>query len=179
MGLLRSYYLEDFNGYSYGDVYPNDTHAMGPVNGFSYDLYAFDGLWAGDGNMSTNNSASRLDIRMTGDPVYAVGGLFFASDSDGVYMPVETTLILGDGTTHTFLPDDPYGAEPSFVGYISTVPIVNLAIDARDDSAYGAAWSTVDDLYVGSLIPAPTSIVLLGAVVSVSHHLRRRTAIVQ
>ena len=75
---------------------------------------------------------------------------------------MEVTVNLNDGTSQTFLPHDPYGGSPSFLGFVSNVPIASLSIDADDNTGFGFAWSTVDNLYVGNLIPAPASIALLG-----------------
>ncbi len=154
---LGNYYLEDFDWSYYGAVYPDTTLPMGPVDGFSYDLYAYLGLWGGDGNMSTNNATDTLDIIMTGDPVYAVGGFFFGSDISGLYIAESVTVNLSDGQSHTYTPS----SGTDFLGFTSAVPITSLSIDA--DDTFQNAWSAVDHLYVGNLVPAPASIALLGA----------------
>ncbi|MFG0251525.1 MAG: dockerin type I domain-containing protein [Phycisphaerales bacterium JB038] len=145
--LIGDYYFVDFNEYVYGDVYPETTLSLISDVGFSYDLFAYEGLWAGDGNMSTNNSGDPIYIISTGDPIHAVGGLFFGGDISGLYVQALTTVTLSDGQTVTFDPADPYGADPSFLGFTSPIPIETVEIDA-DDTNYNA-WATVDNLYVG------------------------------
>jgi len=48
------YYLEDFDAFTYGS-FTGDFLDFGPTNGFSYTMSSLpDGLYSGDGNMSTN-----------------------------------------------------------------------------------------------------------------------------
>ncbi len=150
---LDRYCVEEFDGYVYGDVYPETTLTFICDEGFAYDLYAALGLWAGDGNMSTNDATDTLSIIMSGDPVYAVGGYFFGGDIDGFYFAAEVTVTLSDGQVHVFTPDDPYGGNPSFLGFTSTIPIETVVIDVDDADGALYAWSTVDHLYIGDTVP--------------------------
>jgi len=160
---VGDFYLEDFDGYVYGG-YTDLTLDLGPVNGFSYTLDADlgdgdPGLWSGDGNMSTNSALNMLRATFTGDPVYAVGGYFFASDINGFYIPGMVTIGLSDGTTYDFSP----GSDIEFRGFVSDVPIDYITIDAEDDlNTPVYRWSTMDHFYVGNAVPAPGSALLLG-----------------
>jgi hypothetical protein len=165
--LLQDFYLEDFNDYFYGG-YTEFTLDLGPVNGFSYTISVVDSptdgggdpsgqyLWSGDGSMSTQSALDALRVDFTGDDVYAVGGWFFASDIGGFYQPGETIIGFDDGTEYSFFP----GSDMDFRGFVSDVPLSYIIIDAPDGA--GVAWPAMDHFYVGNLIPAPTSIALLG-----------------
>jgi hypothetical protein len=155
------YYLEEFDGYFYGS-YTELSLDLGPVNGYSYTITTVDllGLYSGDGNMSTNNAFDPLLVNFTGNDVYAVGGWFFGGDILGFYVPATVTIDLSDGQSYTF----DTTSDTDFVGFTSAVPIVSMTIDAVDpfDPAGVPVWATMDHFYVGNLIPAPSTMVLLG-----------------
>jgi hypothetical protein len=158
---LGNYYLEEFDFSYYGLAGGDPSYSLGPVNGFAYDITASpNGVWGGDGNFSHATATDLMTLTMTGDPVYAIGGFFFGSDISGFYIAESVTVMTSDGQSHTWLPDDPYGGSPDFLGFTSNVPIISVTIDA--DDTFQFAWSTVDHFYVGNLIPAPASIALLG-----------------
>jgi len=149
--LAGPYFLEEFNGYTYGS-YTEPSLLLGPdVNGFACTITPWpvgDTLYSGDGNMSTNLAADAMRATFTGTPVYATGGWFFAGDISGNYISQEVTITLSDGTTHTFTP--PNGA--TFLGFIADVPLTYINIEAPDSPAVG--WPTMDHFYMGpELVP--------------------------
>jgi hypothetical protein len=157
--VLPNYYLEDFNGYSYGS-YTDPTLPLGPVNGFGYTISAVgtgsNNLYSGDGNMSTDSALDSLRIDFTGDPVTAIGGWFYAGDINGNYIVNDVIIALSDGTTTTL---SPTGAD-DFAYFLSPGnPILWMQIDAPITAAN--AWPTVDHFYVGQVIPEPASLILL------------------
>jgi len=157
--VVPGYYLEDFNGYSYGS-YVEPTLALGPVNGFSYVISAVgagsNNLYSGDGNMSTDSAADALRIDFTGAPVTAIGGFFFAGNINGDYIVNDVVITLSDGSTTTL---SPYGAD-DFAYFLSpNNPILWMEINAPNGAA--PAWPTMDHFYVGEYIPEPASLILL------------------
>ena len=137
--------LEDFDGLTYGS-YQEPTWDLGPENGFSGVVSALQGLWSGDGNMSTNNAGDTIDVdfQFSENSVLFVGGEFFASDIDGFYIPGEVTLTLSDGTIEVY--DPPAATE--FRGFVSDQPILSMSIDASDADGV-SRWSTMDHFYAG------------------------------
>ncbi len=157
LALLASpYYLEDFDAFSYGS-YTDPSINMGPVNGYSYTISAAEGLWSGDGNMSTNDANDTLDFTFTGDPVTAIGGYFFGGDINGYYVTSEVTITLSDGTVVTWTPN----GEDDFEYFFSDVPILSMSVGANHPLG-NPVWPTVDHLYVGQQIPEPAGLLLLG-----------------
>ena len=161
---VDTFYLEDFDWAFYGG-YTELTWDGGPVNGYAYTLSCFAGadggsgdflLWTNDGAMSTNSALDGIRADFTGDPVYAVGGWFYASDFNGFYQPGETIIGLADGTSYPFMP----GNGTDFRGFVSDIPIAWMTVDAPDGAAL--AWPAMDPFYVGNLIPAPTTAALFG-----------------
>ena len=90
------FYLEDFGSFGVGN--PGNPLSFGPVNGFSYQMDAPNGLFSGGGNMSTNTAFDPLTIDFTRDPVTSVGGNFWLTDFD--FLPEDGTLTvdLADGS---------------------------------------------------------------------------------
>ena len=156
------YYLEDFSSFFEGSV--SNPLTMGPVNGFSYDISAANGLYSGGGNMSSNSLSIPVVIAFTGSPVYAVGGNFWLTEFyfDTAAGSLSITLADGFATTETLI-----NATPStFRGFISTAPIASITLTPA------VQYATLDNLYVAgqadepptpAMVPAPGAI-LLGAV---------------
>lgn len=157
--LQPGYYLEEFDGYTYGSYVDLTLDlAQGP---WSYTLGAAGGgsnqLFSGDGNMSTDSALDALTVTFTGADVYAVGGFFFAGDFSGFYQVGPIELSLSDGTFYSFDP----ASDSEFVGFVSNVPITSMSIEAPDVT--GNAWPTIDHFYVGTtVIPGPGALALLG-----------------
>jgi hypothetical protein len=155
------YLLEDFNGYTYGS-YQELTLQLGPMNGYAGLISAQGGansvLWSGDGNMSTGSALDGLHVEFNGDSTYSTAGWFFPSDYDGYYTPGAGMVIdLSDGTHYVYYPLDDH----TFLGFVSTVPLLWIQIEAPDvvePLAY--YWPTMDHFYCDS--PEPGSLLLLG-----------------
>ena len=153
--LQPGYYLEDFNGYKYGNPLDGNqtSQTYGPVNGYSWTASAPNGLFSNPGALSTNNAIDLLTITFTGDPVTALGGIFASTDANGNVIQQLVTITLSDGTTASLTGSD-------FRGFTSAAPITFLTIDAIDQPS--SNWPQLDHFYVGSAIPEPTSLALLG-----------------
>jgi hypothetical protein len=169
--LATGYYLNDFNDLS--GVYFLGTNKSYSLYGFSYDISSpGGGLYAVNSAISTLNETHPLlfTMTMTGDPVYAIGGLFYLTNYDGCLTTgsVEVNLpSLSPSPVLTYASS----TDLPFFGVISTDPITSLSLvskSAGDDQHY----PTVDHLYVGSAaplpyvgsaVPLPGAVLLLGA----------------
>lgn len=146
------YYLEDFSSLSPGDV--STPLALGPVNGFSYEISAVNGLYSGDENLTTVSPNTALVIDFTGDTVFAAGGNFWLTDID--LQPVAGTLVidLADGSSTQVSLVSPTAT--TFRGFISTSPILGMTLTPL------AEYATMDNFHVGvgAVVPAPGAILL-------------------
>jgi len=152
--LQPGYYLEDFDGFVYEFIY--SPLSFGPVNGFSYEASASNDLYGSPGALSTNTATDPLTITFTGDPVTAVGGLFFGGDINGNTIPASVIVTLSDGTIESYATSGDV-----FRGFTSTMPISYLTISTIDDGG-GYEWPTMDHFYVGSVVVPVPAAVLLG-----------------
>ncbi len=111
----------------------------------------------GNGALSTNNPFDLLSLTFTGNPVTAVGGIFFPTDSAGRPANGTVTVTLNDGSTSTII-NDPN----AFLGFTTTNPIASLQIFTTGS----VTWPSVDHLYVGTVAPAPepATITILGSI---------------
>ena len=172
--------LEDFDEYTYGS-YQQPTLDIGPENGFSATISAAQGLWSGDGNMSTNNAGDPIVVDFTGEPCFFVGGEFFGSDINGFYIPGDVILTLSDGTVETYAPVD----ATEFRGFVSDVAIVSISIDSPDDDGTNR-WAAMDHFYLGGEggdtpgVPATSTVGIVVLMITFmaigTFLLRRRTA---
>jgi hypothetical protein len=161
--VLDTYYLEEFNGYTYGSYAEPTPLSLGPVNGYSYTMSATDGLFSGDGNMSTSQPADPLLIDFTGAPVTAVGGLFWPTDELGRDLEGNIYLNLVGDEIYTY--SIPNANSSTFVGFTSIVPLTQMSITTDYDAGTTYHWPTVDDFYVGdppAPVPEPATVLLLG-----------------
>lgn len=157
-----SYYLEEFQSMPFGTLLPA-TQPYGPVNGFSYDAYAANGLMIGKESASVDNRdlttqlADPIVFTFTGFPVYAFGGQFFPSD----YLTYDTTgpayLTIG-GDTITLNYDTLW--DRPFLGIISDTPLTSVSIAPDFETGN---YIAADHVYVGSAVPVPPSVLLLGS----------------
>ena len=164
--ILPGFYLEDFDGYTYGGFTGEDLTLE--ANGWRYTIdeagTGSSGLWSGDGNMSTNSALNYLTV--TFDPTAdkglptAVGGWFFPSEINGFYIPgpMLLTITYDDATTDLYAWDPV--SDTDFRGFGGTKPIAEFWIEAPDDIA--TAWPTMDHFYAAEYIPAPGALALLG-----------------
>jgi len=167
------FYLEDFSGYTYGNPLNGTqvTASFGPVNGYSYDAGAPNGLWSNDGALSTNVAGDLLTITFTGKEVTAIGGIMTPTDINGAMMAGVVTVLLSDGGTWTTTYTQ---TTPVFVGYTSDVAITSLTIDALDTPA--VSWPQLDHFYTGQVnpVPEPATIAALGLGAAALIRRRRR-----
>ena len=152
-----NFYQESFDGVAGGAVESLDF-----TDGtFGYTITAFGAgfqeLFNDPGLISTNSADDTLLVSFTGDPVFAVGGIFFAGDIDFAPTGTSIVLTLDDGTEETLEPT----AIDTFAGFVSPSPILSIAIDAPDGAA--PFWPTIEDLIVGTdaqelpeSVPVPT-----------------------
>jgi hypothetical protein len=171
------YYLEDFNGYTYGSPLDGSqtSSSFGPVNGYSWDASAPLGLWSNSGALSTNDAVDLLTITFTGNPVTAVGGIFASTDINGNIIQQDVTVSLSDGTSETI-------TGSGFLGFTSSIPFASLTVDGIDITPPGAGtiynWPQVDHFYVGAstaAIPEPATMLLLGSgLIGMGVYARRR-----
>ncbi len=161
LGVIQpDYYLEDFDGYTYGSPLDGSqtTCAYGPVNGYAYTASAPQGLWSNVGALSTNNTADPLTIEFTGKPVTAVGGIYGVTDIAGEPIDGVAHVTFSDGSwfdiTYT-------GGSNAFMGYTSDIPITSMVFDAPDDGDV-YRWPQLDHFYVGQVVPEPASLAVLG-----------------
>jgi hypothetical protein len=103
------------------------------------------------GNEQISNRAYFSDLTVTftaGSPT-AIGGEFFAVDSDGGFWPYDAvTVRLSDGTTTSFTPTS---RSDAFRGFTSTTAITSLTMTASADYYLNA----VDNLVVGQVAAVP------------------------
>jgi hypothetical protein len=159
VAILDTYYLEDFDEYTFGS-YIGPSLSLGPVNGYSYTMSAVNDLFSGDSNMSTNDPTDPLEVNFTGDPITAVGGLFWPTDFWGDDLVGNVYLELVDGGTYNYSLID--ADSLTFVGFSSDVPLTSMSITADSLTYY---YPTVDHFYVGTpfSVPEPATMLLLGS----------------
>jgi hypothetical protein len=155
--LQPGYYLEDFDAYNYLSVESLPPQDFGPVNGFSYTVSAPNGLWAlpvGSGALSVNVATDAITVDFTGDPITAVGGLFFGTDYDGNITGASMIVTLSDGTVENYVTTG-----DAFRGFVSSTPISYLTISCVIEGV-DYKWPTMDHFYVGSPVPVPGAVLL-------------------
>jgi len=178
--LQPGYYLEEFNTNHWEEPHVGTPAASYAGNGYAYLLTSSTvgglahGLWSLEGAESVINSMDLLVARFTGRPVYAVGGNFYGTDLFGGYVPSQVILNFGDGTVYVYENTDIH----SFLGFVSTTPIVTLSVDSIRTA--GGAAPTLDNFYVGAPIPEPLTLIGAGlSVGALGAYLRRRQVLAQ
>jgi PEP-CTERM motif len=123
--------------------------------GFGYDVTASPGDVYRSGSIIGNNTPNEtMTLTFTTGNVTAVGGNFFITNISDVFQPVGVTLALNDGTSVTYTPT----GVGTFRGFISTVPILSLTMDAPTG---GQFYNSLDNLTVGSAVPEPTTYLMM------------------
>ena len=153
--LDSGYYLEDFDGYDWAKITPPHDLSNGT---YGYSVTAPHTLTGCPGMLSISHDNDAMQLTMTGDPVTAVGGLFFATNDDGDFVSGSSTL-----TVH-FADDSEASytvgvAEGDFFGVISTSPVAWMSLSETTDDLY----ATVDHIYAGAAVPEPGTLALLVA----------------
>jgi hypothetical protein len=119
------------------------------------------------GNTYGNQS---LTVTFTAGNPTAIGGNFYISDIDDLFVAAPVTINLSDGTTATFIPSGT--ATGSYRGFIATVPITSLVLSAPGTLRY----NSIDNFTVGvaAAVPEPASGVLMALGVAGLLAVRRR-----
>lgn len=153
------YYVEDFNGYTYGSPLDGSqlTYAYGPTNGYGYTASATNGLWSNVSSLSTNSAYIPINLAFTGSPVTAIGANLVATDINGNLLEGTITITLVNGATWTLTGQ----TGVSFFGFTSTTPIASVDFGVANPGDGVNRWIQVDHLYVGQ-VPEPASLALLG-----------------
>jgi hypothetical protein len=158
-----------FNDFSSLPNPPQVSPLMFSGNGFAYTATessgAFESQALGSGHVavSTNAETDTMTLTFTSGNVTGVGGNFWLTALDFSTIPGTVSVSAFDGTnTSSF---DVVNGDPStFVGFLSTVPIVSLTITPPSpDSGQYATMSNVDS-GTGNLVPTPepSAVVLAG-----------------
>jgi hypothetical protein len=104
------------------------------------------GLYNGDGFISTSSSGDQIIVTFTSGNVTAVGGSFWASDTNALPTNTLATVTLANGTTVSI----PMSTPDDFVGFIAPSPIASISVDAPfPTDPTDSHWATMDDLIVG------------------------------
>ncbi|GEM_PF-2495325 len=146
--LQSPYYLEDFTGLS--NPLPANQD-FGPVNGYSFQAHADNGLYANPDAISTFSPGDILHLSFTGSTVNAAGGIFTATDMFGGTVPQTLKVEASDGTLQSV-------STTGFVGFISDSAITWLEVSS--DAVAPDFFPQADHLYSGVSVPEPA---LIGA----------------
>jgi hypothetical protein len=155
MGTLPVF-LNDFTNFDYLGQLVHSIHAS--QGGISYSIFSQPPLHAVafDGAVSTINTNDRIVVTFTSTNVTAVGGLFFASDTNATPVSGSVTLSLSDGTQIQV--GSSQGAPAPFAGFVSDGPLIEfLTLTNGTSDAYPA----LSHLYVAG--PPALSIALKGS----------------
>ncbi|MCB8932083.1 MAG: PEP-CTERM sorting domain-containing protein [Fimbriimonadaceae bacterium] len=151
-----TYYLENFDGWSFGNPLGGDLTWSAPGgNGYGWDAAASNGLYSLPGGLSTNSPEDPIDFTFTGAPVTAFGMNLSDTDFDGNFIPGDVTLDLSNGQSNTLT----VGANETFVGWVGNDVLTSasiVAVSAADD------YVLADHVYTGAApVPEPASMVAL------------------
>ncbi len=145
---------------------PASSYASG---GFSYTISAPGGLYSNGDFLGTNNANQNLTINFTGAAVTAIGGNFYATNINDVFQSVAMTILLSDGTSTTFTPNN----ANTFRGVTTNIAITSLVLSAAGANTFAG----LDNFFVGvsdAVVPEPASIALLGLGLAGVVAMRRR-----
>lgn len=134
--------------------------------------------------LSANNATASLVFGSFSSGARGIGGFFFGSTVDGTYAPGAITLIATDaGGSATWTISG--ATQTSFVGFVSSSPLLSLTVTAVQPTLAGFLWPTVNDLVLAAAplppvpaVPEPATAAMLlfglGALALAGRH--RRTA---
>lgn len=112
--------------------------------------------------LSTNSAVDTILIDRFSGGVFAVGGLFFGSDSTRSFQSAVIEVTVTD-RTGSVTQTTPGGF--AFIGFTSTDGILSLSVRAVQPDA-GSLWPTVNNLVVGT-IPSPAAGCMLLGVLAI------------
>lgn len=170
-----SYYLEDFNGWTFGNPLNGSqtTWAAPGGNGYGWTAGTVNGLglYSNISALSTNNANDPLTFTFSGNPVMAFGGYFCNSDISGNVIPGDVTLSFSDGSTQT-LTNVLNGT--TFFGYTGNVALVSAQVGVTSSATNN--WPQADHIYTGTTaaVPEPATFLAIGAGVAALAISRRR-----
>ena len=166
---LDSYYLEEFDGFSEGDM-PSSLD-MGPVNGFGYKVlptkYRFYGL---EGALATENPGYSIQFVLTGSLANAFGGIFWPTDFDleNQVADIRIELQLAGGGKETYTVEN--AAFDTFIGFTSQEAFTSIIVAPHDETLWNEVagdnlYLSADHVYAGSgsSVPVPGTVWLLAS----------------
>lgn len=147
--------FDDLEVQAYGDTVYRTAGA------YNYQAYSATGIWgAGDAPdhwLSNNTRYNPIVFSNFSGGVSAFGGLFFASDVLGQFVPNGTLVLTAvDGGTLTYDLTDATTA--SFVGFVSTAPLASVSL-GTDGGQY---WPTANNVVLAVPEPATYGMMLVG-----------------
>ncbi len=146
------YLFDNFDNLTYGSLFAPSMQLE--QQGFVATITAsYDKLYSGLGNISTNYGDAAIVIAFSGEPVTAVGGLFFPTDIDGTCSAGKMIITLDNG-------EPPIELErldcTEFWGITtdgSAIAEISIMADRVNPTSNGILnvdnWPNVDDLYIG------------------------------
>jgi hypothetical protein len=172
-------YTETFTGLILNGVQSQSFPIPPVTSSFAYTATAgnANGVYANGNFIGNFNPNQTFILTFTGAPVRAIGGNFFISDQNDVFVSAPVTITYRNGTTvlatDTFTP----ASTATFRGI--TVGLGDLNITTLTMSAPVGVnnFNTMDNLTVGT-VPEPGSLALCGgaAVAGFGWYRRRKTA---
>lgn len=154
------YYLEDFNGFLFGNPLNGSQTTYVPAggNGFGWVASSPHGLYATNGAISTNNAEDPLNVTFSGGQVGAFGAVVADTNSNGVITAGTVTISLSNGENQAITFATPV---QGFLGWIGAGPITGATLNASGNSPND--FAQMDHVYTsGTPVPEPFSLTALG-----------------
>jgi len=126
--------------------------------------------------LSTFNPSDTISFYAFSGGVRAIGGLFFASDFDGAFLPGETVVLVATDADGSITETVVNATDTSFRGFVSTGPLTSLTVSVVQTAAF--PYPTVNNLVLASAVPdaATHTLLLTGLATLTMFTLRRRKA---